>query len=115
MNDDLNTREAIAALLELAAAVNRHVDDHEEYDYRRLNRAVDTFESFGAEVLGLAFDGDTDGRVRLAEDVVELVLDVRERERAAGNYDRGDEIRDQLEALGVEVQDTDDGPEFHVE
>jgi len=115
MNDDLNTREAIAALLELAAAVNRHVDDHEEYDYRRLNRAVDTFESFGAEVLGLAFDGDTDGRVRLAEDVVELVLDVRERERAAGNYDRGDEIRDRLEALGVEVQDTDDGPEFHVE
>jgi len=41
--------------------------------------------------------------------VVDLVLSVREREREAGNYERADELRDELEALGVEVQDTDEG------
>jgi cysteinyl-tRNA synthetase len=40
---------------------------------------------------------------------------VRETEREAGNYDRADEIRDELEALGVEVQDSDDGPSFRFE
>ena len=39
-------------------------------------------------------------------------MDVREEERAAGNYERADGLRDGLEALGVEVQDTDDGPTY---
>jgi cysteinyl-tRNA synthetase len=45
---------------------------------------------------------------------VELVLDVREREREAGNYERADALRDDLEALGVEVQDTDEGPAYEL-
>ncbi|MFC7045834.1 cysteine--tRNA ligase [Halobacteriaceae archaeon GCM10025711] len=112
MNDDFNTREAVTALLELATAVNRHVDDHDEYDYRGLTDAIDRFEDLGEGVLGFAFDGDATGRVEIADDVIELVLDVREREREAGNYDRADELRDELEALGVTVEDSDDGPTY---
>jgi cysteinyl-tRNA synthetase len=115
MNDDLDTREATAALLALAGAVNRHLDGRDEYDYRGLRSAIEAFEDLGGDVLGFAFDGDTTGEVRLAEDVVALLLEVREEERAAGNYDRADGIRDRLEAVGVEVQDTDDGPEFRID
>jgi len=114
MNDDFNTREALSALLELSTAVNRHVDEHGEYDYPGLRRAVETFETYGEGVFGLSFGGEATGDVRLAEDLVELVLDVREAEREAGNYARADDLRDDLEALGVEVQDTDDGPEFRI-
>jgi len=66
-------------------------------------------------VLGLSF-GEPDGRgeVTVAADLVELVLDLREQERAAGNYDRADELRDELDAMGVEVQDTDDGPTYRL-
>jgi cysteinyl-tRNA synthetase len=108
MNDDFNVREAMAALLELAAAVNRHRESHEEYDYRGLRRAVETFEELGEGVFGLQFGGTTEGDVGLAADLVELVLDVREAEREAGNYERADELRDDLDALGVGVED---GPE----
>ena len=113
MNDDFNTREAIAALLELANAVNRHVDDRETYDYRSLRAAVETFEEFGGDVLGLTFgDEPTSGDARMADEAIELVLDLREREREAGNYERADELRDELEALGITVEDSDDGPSF---
>jgi cysteinyl-tRNA synthetase len=114
MNDDFNTREALAALFELVAAANRHLDDYEAYDYRGLRRTVETLETFGGNVLGLDFTGDSTGDVTLAGELVELVLDIRETERAAGNYDRADELRDDLESLGVEVQDTDDGPKYRL-
>ncbi|WP_226010259.1 cysteine--tRNA ligase [Halomicrobium salinisoli] len=115
MNDDFNTREAMAALLDLASEVNAYVDEREEYDFAALKDAVEAFEDLGGDVFGLSFGGSEGGDVSIAEDLIELVLDVREEERAAGNYERADELRDELEALGVEVQDTDEGPSFRIE
>jgi cysteinyl-tRNA synthetase len=115
MNDDLNTREAITALLGLTSAVNVHLDDHEAYDYRALRDAVETFEEFGEDVLGFALAGDAEGEVQILDELVELVLNVREQERDSGNYERADELRDDIEALGIEVQDTDEGTEFRLE
>ncbi|CCQ32163.1 Cysteine--tRNA ligase protein [Halorhabdus tiamatea SARL4B] len=116
MNDDFNTRKALAALVEFTTAVNRHVDESGTYDYRGLRRAIETYDEFAVGVLGLPLgdDGDDTGDVRLAEDLVELVLDVREAERDAGNYERADELRDELAALGVEVEDSDGGPTYRL-
>jgi cysteinyl-tRNA synthetase len=100
----------MTALLDLASAVNRHVDDHEAYDYVALRQAVETFEEFSSGVLGLDFGGEASGEVRVAQELADLVLDLREREREAGNYDRADDLRDDLEALGITIEDTDDGP-----
>ena len=110
MNDDLDVRTAYNALLDLAGAVNRHVDAGAPYDYRGVRRAVETFEEFGGDVFGLELGREAGGEVDLAGDLAELVVRVREEERDAGNYDRADRLRDRLEALGVEVEDADDGP-----
>jgi cysteinyl-tRNA synthetase len=112
MADDLNVREASTALLDLARVVNRYTDDHSSYDYVGLRRAVEAFEELGGEVLGLQFEDTSPGDAVIAEELVELLLEVREHERAAGNYDRADALRADLEALGVTVEDTDDGPRF---
>ncbi|QLG27522.1 cysteine--tRNA ligase [Halorarum halophilum] len=133
MNHDLDVRTAYNALLDLATAVNRHVganrpddatadanadgddDGSASYDYRGLRRAVETFEELGGDVFGLELGREADGDVELAGDLVELVLDVREREREAGNYERADELRDDLEALGVEVEDSAEGATYRFE
>ncbi len=118
MNDDFNVREAMAALLALATAINRHLDGADEtdgrtqYDYQGLKAAVETVDALGGEVFGLQFGSVSDGDVELASELVELVLEVRENEREAGNYGRADDLRDALEALDIEVQDSDDGPTF---
>ena len=112
MNADFNVREAMAALRSLTTAVNRHVEEAEPYDYQGLKAAIEAFESLGGEVFGLQFDTKTDGDIALAGEVVDLVLDVREAEREAGNYERADDLRDSLADLGIEVQDSDDGPTF---
>lgn len=115
MNDDLNAREAMAELLEVATAINRHVEGEAPYDYRALREGIEFFEEYGAGVFGLQFGETTEGEAEIAEDLVELVLDLREGEREAGNYERADELRDRLEALGVEVEDSDDGPTYRFE
>jgi len=115
MNDDFNTRRALAALLDLVSAVHAHVDDHETYDYRALRRSIEVFETFGGDVLGLALGREAAGTATIADELVELVLSLREDARDAGEYERADALRDDLTALGVEVQDTDDGPEYRIE
>ena len=115
MNDDFNTRSALAALLELVTATNSHVDSADEYDYQALRAAIETLEEFGGGVFGLSLGERSEGEVTVTEELLELVLSVREQERAAGNYDRADAIRADLQALGIEVQDTDDGVEYRFE
>jgi len=115
MNDDLNLREATAALLELTDAVNRHVDAEPPFDYAGLREAVEAFEEFGGDVIGLQFESTTDGDVDLAGELVELVLDVREAERDAGNYERADDLRDALREVGVEIEDGPDGATYRFE
>ena len=111
MNDDFNTRRAVTALLELAGAINTHVDERDRYDYQGLRESIETVESLGGDVLGFVFGDATDtGAVDLAEELVDVLLEVREAERERGNYERADELRDEIEALGIEVQDTDEGP-----
>jgi cysteinyl-tRNA synthetase len=106
MNDDFNTRGALRALDDLSTAVNRHLDHYKTHDYPGLKRAIDAFEELGGGVLGLVFgDDEPAGEIRLVENLVELVLDVRTEERAAGNYDRADGLRDRLDDLGVTVED----------
>ncbi|ADJ15076.1 cysteine--tRNA ligase [Halalkalicoccus jeotgali] len=109
MNDDFGVREAMSALLELAGALNRHLDAREEYDYRALRRAIETIEGFGGEIFGFSFGSGAGDGVDLAGDLVELVLEVREAEREAGNYERADALREDLEALGVTVEDEAEG------
>ena len=116
MDDDLDVRTAYGALLDLGTAVHRHVEEADAYDYVALRETVEAFEALAGDVFGLSLgrDGVDGGRATLAGDLVELVLDVREAEREAGNYERADELRADLEALGVEVQDTDDGPTYRL-
>ncbi|MFO8133262.1 MAG: hypothetical protein R6U10_04945 [Thermoplasmatota archaeon] len=45
---------------------------------------------------------------------MEELLDIREQARQSQDYDRADAIRDGLEALGFEVQDTDDGARWRI-
>ncbi len=114
MNDDFNSREAMAALLELATAVNGHVGERDTYDYQALKRAIDVFETFGGSVFGLTFGTAPASEVALADEVIELVLDIREAERDAGRYERADQIREDLAALGVDVEDEAGGPTYRI-
>ena len=132
MDDDFNTAGAIAALHELATAINTFVnqDMHgqgQAADAERsaVARAVLAMMELG-DVVGIvepesvtakrtagaqadegALDGGDAGAS--ADRLIQLLLDVRAEVRAAKLYQVSDMIRDRLGELGVVVEDTRDG------
>ncbi len=119
MENDLGAPQALAVLFELARTINRARDAGEDVrDAQAMLREL-------AGVLGLALSRDvtvqlTGQEMRVEagtlgveithqEAIARLVAE-RTEARASKNWARADEIRDELDALGVMVEDTPQGP-----
>ena len=112
MNDDFNTPEALAVLFELARALNRARED-EAADIPSLASSLHLL----AGRLGLLQE-DADSYLRGHQDEagqgaadadIESLVRQREQARADKQWGRADEVRDQLTALGIELEDSVDG------
>ncbi|HEY7588119.1 MAG TPA: cysteine--tRNA ligase [Thermoplasmata archaeon] len=104
MSDDFNTRGALAIVFEFAREANRAVETGA--GKAALDEAVQAFETFG-KVLGL-FAGPS-VEAGLAEDVMDLVIALREDARKRKDFTTADRIREDLAALGIVLEDTRDG------
>jgi cysteinyl-tRNA synthetase len=105
LDDDLNTAEALAAAFEYARDANSAMDAGQfGADNRAL--AVKFFEQFDAvfDVLrpSGASAGDDDAKI-------EALIAEREAARKARNFARADQIRDELLAMGIILEDTKSG------
>ncbi|HUG48729.1 MAG TPA: cysteine--tRNA ligase [Candidatus Limnocylindria bacterium] len=106
MDDDLNVSAALAALFELVRELNRRIDAHSlsSDDARRAAAALRDFDSVLA-VLDLP-DQLPPGAAAL--------LEQRSAAREARQWVESDRLRDELNALGVQVEDTRDGQRWRL-
>ena len=104
MDDDFNTREALAALFGLAREANRHEPGTLDSELR--DAVVATFEELGGEVLGLFASRKAAGP---SDAEIKALLEQREAARAAQEWAEADRLRDELAEQGIEVQDTPAG------
>ena len=100
MDDDLDTPGALAEIFELARRAHSALDDGERAEGRRLALTVAVL----CGALGLSLGESGPG---LDDETAALVAD-RDRARGAGDYDRADRDRRELESRGWVVED---GPE----
>jgi cysteinyl-tRNA synthetase len=110
LDDDFNTREALVAIFDVVNSLNQHLETHEEYDHFGLNLAIKTLDDLARDVLGFSFVV-ADSNESFSDTITSLI-DSREQERSKGNYDKADEIRKELELLGIIVEDTAEGSTY---
>ena len=122
MDDDFNSREAVAKVLVTVREISKtlNADGVDEADRDAFaHYAVDLLEETAGRVLGvlpsrelaLAEPEEDPRKVEIA-DHVEALLVERTQARSTKDWVRADAIRDELNALGVVVTDTPQGPEW---
>ena len=105
MDDNLNTAAALASLFDLAREINRGRNGGMDVE-----GAQSTLREL-AGVLGLTMrESESD---LAARPFVDLLVEVREGLRMARSYDLADLVRSRLAELGVVLEDTDDGTQWH--
>ncbi len=111
MNDDLQTQVVISLLFEACHLVNNLVDHKATICADCLKELSDTMHLFAEELLGLrlAASGGSAAREEAFGKVVDMVLDLRSKAKAAKDWATSDQIRDALADAGFEVKDTKDG------
>jgi len=111
MNDDLQTQVVISLLFEACHLVNNLVDRKATICADCLKELSDTMHLFAEELLGLrlAASGGSAAREEAFGKVVDMVLELRAKAKAAKDWATSDQIRDALADAGFEVKDTKDG------
>ncbi|MFP4687664.1 MAG: cysteine--tRNA ligase [bacterium] len=116
MNSDFNTAAALGVLQKWAGEWNSLLSELEKQDklHRKTQQAISFARGWLQEsceqILGLSLQDDDGSKTSDVESrLVELLLQIRKRARDEGNYSLGDQIRDSLQQLGIEIQDTPKG------
>ena len=111
MNDDFATPQVISHLFEACTTINKILDHKASISEDDLHTLNDTMRLFTFDLLGLKEEKgkSNDAREEAYGKVVEMVLDLRAKAKAAKDWATSDKIRDELAAAGFEVKDTKDG------
>lgn len=108
LSDDFNTPQALSALFDITSAVHKHRSGEAELQPAVLALAAATLRSASRDILGLRMETPA-AAARGTEEVVRLLVTVREEARARKDYQMSDRIRDGLAELGIRLVDSKEG------
>lgn len=102
MDDDFNTADAISAIFELVRFANTNVTAQNSREY--IQQIYDKIVTL-SDILGLLVEK----KEELLDEDIEALIEERQAARKARNFARADEIRNELLAKGIILEDTREG------
>lgn len=113
MDDDFNTAGAIGAVFELVGNTNRFIAANEDglsaEDKAVLAYVRDNIIKL-CDVLGIySKEEQLSSDQALVDELMKLIIEIRQNARSEKDWDTADKIRDRLEELGIQLKDTREG------
>lgn len=114
MDDDFNTPQAIAVIFDFVKEVNKIISDNETIDNKFFEKVKDFLNRTAVGVFGiLDFDEFSSGSSSSIEnELIELLIQIRLDAKKDKNFKLSDKIRDELNKLGIVLQDTKEKTTF---
>jgi cysteinyl-tRNA synthetase len=114
MDDDLNTAEALAALFQFSKEANLVLSSGQEISRQALLEMDNFYRTFAGDILGIITEAPRlrEGKDEKEESLIQLLVDARNRLRTAKQWQLADELRSQLDGLGIILEDTSEGTKW---
>ncbi|MCF8266141.1 MAG: cysteine--tRNA ligase, partial [Melioribacteraceae bacterium] len=114
MDNDFNTPQATAVIFDFIKAANKAINETEQVGKNFYSKVLEFLNKTAQNVLGIIDLEKVKMQKSLENDLVKLLLDVRQKARAEKNFALSDEIRDKLTELGIELKDSKEGTTFKI-
>lgn len=110
MDDDFNAPAALAVLQELTRQVNTLINENGPHTKGTLSAIDKLYRELGGDVLGIVPEqAEASADAEREDGLVRLLIELRAQAREQKDWATSDQIRDQLKALGVILEDRADG------
>ncbi|MDD3773399.1 MAG: cysteine--tRNA ligase, partial [Weeksellaceae bacterium] len=112
MNDDFNTPILIAHLFDAIRIVNAAKTGTEKLTQEDILVLETELRGFVFDVMGLSSDEQQSGNSDKLDGIMQMLIQMRNQARIDKNWALSDQIRDELQALGIQLKDGKDGTEY---
>jgi cysteinyl-tRNA synthetase len=103
MDDDFNTPEAFAKIYKFTSKVNKNIKSYSKRGLEELSKALSDYLG----ILGINNELILVCRNAKTEELMKLIINIRDNARKNKDYKTSDKIRDELSKTGIQLQDLD--------
>ena len=113
MEDDFNTALALADMFDLAKKINIYYQSTSVGDIipdkENINKVISVYEDM-ADILGILQTDDSQQKdSKLVDDLMNIIISIRQNARKNKDWGTSDKIRDELKEIGITIEDSPTG------
>lgn len=112
MNDDFNSPKVLAVLFDLVTRINSFKDGHldiQQISSQTLDRLKKETALWIYDILGLKDEEMSNGQGKQMDEIMKLLIDLRQQARARKDFALSDQIRDRLGKIKIVLKDSKEG------
>ena len=106
---------ALSHLFDGVRIVNSLIDGTAKIDESGLQSLKDLFDTFVFEILGLKDESSGAGDEKLTDDLMKIIINLRQDAKDKKEWAASDKIRNELKNAGIVLKDKKDGAEWEKE
>lgn len=112
MDDDFNTPQALAVIFNFVKAVNKTIAEDNSIGAGFYKKIIEFLDKTALNVLGIINKEVSSGNVELENNLINLLIELRQELKLQKNFKMADEIRDKLLKIGIQLQDGKTGTSY---
>ena len=114
LDDDLNSPIVLSHLFEGVRIINLISEGNEKIDADGLEALKLLFNTFVFEILGLKDESTDKGDEKLTDDLMQIIINLRQDAKSNKDWGTSDKIREKLGKIGITLKDRKDGVDWEI-